>query len=285
MMLAAFAFSAMSAVVKVVSAHVPPTETVFARSVVGLALSLVMLRRARIPLLGVRRRLLLLRGLFGFGALSGYFYAISALPLADATVLQFTNPIWTALLASVVLRERLSLQVVLASLVALLGVVLVARPPFLFGDGGGALPLLPVLAALFGALCSGAAYVTVRALRATDHALVIVLYFPLVATPLAVPGMIPDAVWPSALDLLLLVLIGVAVQVGQVFLTRGLHLEPAGRATAVSYVQVAFAWLWGLLFFGEAPTLLGALGTALVVGAALAVGFFGQKRTPPAHGS
>jgi len=277
MLAAAFFFALMSALVKLVTARVPVAEAVFVRSLVGLGLSVWMLRRAKIPLLGVRRGLLLLRGLFGFTALSLYFYAISTLPLADATVLQYTNPVWTAVLAGLLIRERVTARVVGASLVALAGVVLVARPAFLF-DGGG-LPLLPVLAGLGGALASAAAYVTVRTLRTTDHHLVVVLYFPLVATPASVPGMLPDAVWPAPLDIALLVAIGVCVQIAQIFMTRGIHLEPAGRATAVSYVQVVFAYLWGVLAFGEAPTATGVLGAALVIGAALYVAL---ERAAPA---
>ncbi|TNF37610.1 MAG: DMT family transporter [Deltaproteobacteria bacterium] len=271
MVAAAFFFALMSALVKIVAARVPISEAVFARSLVGLVLSVWMLRRARVPILGVRRGLLLVRGLLGFAALSFYFYAISELPLADATVLQYTNPVWTAFLAGLLLRERVTPRVVGASVVALVGVALVARPAFLFGADGGSLPLVPVLAGLAGALSSAGAYVAVRSLRTTDHALVVVLYFPLVATPASVPAMIPDAVWPLPVDLLLLVAIGVLVQIAQVFMTRGIHLEPAGRATAVSYVQVVFAYLWGVVAFGERPTVTGLMGAALVIGAALFV--------------
>lgn len=271
MVAAAFFFAVMSALVKLVSGHIPVAETVFARSLVGLLLSVWMLRRAKIPTLGVRRGMLLLRGLFGFAALSLYFYAISELPLADATVLQYTNPVWTALLAGIFLRERVTPRVVGASVVALLGVILVARPAFLFGADASGLPLLPVLAGLAGAVASAAAYVTVRTLRTTDHALVVVLYFPLVATPAAVPAMLPDAVWPAPVDLALLLAIGVCVQIAQVFMTRGIHLEPAGRATAISYVQVAFAYTLGIVAFGEAPSAGGLAGAALIVGAALYV--------------
>ena len=283
MVAAAFFFSVMSALVKLVSAHVPASHTVFARSLVGLVLSLAMLRRARIPALGVRRGLLVLRGLLGFIALDCYFYALSVLPIADATVIQYTNPIWTALLAGLILGERVTPRLVLASAAALVGVALVARPAFLFGASADALPTLPVLIGLVGALTSAGAYVTVRALRATDDPLVIVLYFPLIATPASVPALVPDATWPAPLDLLLLLGIGVTVQVAQVFMTRGLHLETAGRATTMSYVQVAFAWVWGLALFDESPTLGGLLGAGLVVAAALAVALPGQKRTTPAH--
>lgn len=278
MVAAALAFSAMSALVKLANETLPVMQTVFARAFIGLLLSLWMLKRAGVSPWGVRRGLLLTRGLLGFAGLTLYFYALGELPLADATVIMYTNPIWTALIAGLLLREAISGRVVLASLVALCGVALVARPALLFDPTAPPLPLVPVLLALAGALCAAGAYVSVRALRSTDHILVVVLYFPLVAAPASLPFMIPDAVWPTLTELLILLGVGVSVQIAQVFMTRGLHLEPAGRATAVSYLQVAFAYAWGLAAFSEAPTPSGVLGAALVIAAASLVAF---SRTPP----
>ena len=102
-------------------------------------------------------------------------------------------------------------------------------------------------------MCSSIAYVTVRQLARTEHPLVIVFYFPLVATPLAIPWAAAEWVTPSAAEVLLLVAIGVTTQVGQVFLTMGLAVERAGRATSVGYLQIVFAMGWQLVVFGDAP--------------------------------
>ena len=59
--------------------------------------------------------------------------------------------------------------------------------------------------------------------------------------------------WPTPLEWLFLLLVGITAQGGQVFLTRGLQREPAGKATAIGYLQVVFAGLWGAVFFGELP--------------------------------
>ena len=61
------------------------------------------------------------------------------------------------------------------------------------------------------------------------------------STPLAAPVAAADFVWPTATGWLLLGAIGIVTQIAQIYMTRGLHLEPAGRATAVSYLQVVFA--------------------------------------------
>ncbi len=266
----AFFFSLMSLLVKVAGRRLPSQEVVFARSVVGLALSWWALRRRGVPALGRRRSLLLLRGLLGFGALSCFFYALTRLPLAEATVIQYTNPVFTALLAALVLREHMGGREVAAVLLSLLGVVLVARPESLLGGGGG-LDLVAVAIGLAGAVFSAAAYVVVRKLGATEDPLVIVFYFAAVAVLGAAPSVAVAGVAPQGFEWAALAGVGVLTQLGQVAMTKGLHSERAGRATAVGYVQIVFAAVWGLLFFGEVPDAWTAAGAALVVAGTLAI--------------
>ncbi len=268
---AAFFFSLMSLQVKVVGQRLPSAEVVFVRNLFSLIVTWQMLRRQGVAPWGRRKGLLLLRGLAGFLALLCMFYALPRLPLADATVLHFTNPVFTGLLAAIVLGESLSRRDVGGTLLSLVGVVLVARPSFLFGASTDSLPLVPVAATLAGALLSAVAYTTVRKLAATEHALVIVFYFPLVSVPAAVPLMWGTALWPTPTEWLLLLGIGVCTQIAQVLLTMGLQRERAGRALSMSYVQIVFAALWGLLFFGEVPDLLAIGGAVLIVGGTLLV--------------
>jgi drug/metabolite transporter (DMT)-like permease len=107
----------------------------------------------------------------------------------------------------------------------------------------------------------------VRRATRTDHALVIIFYFPLVAVPATVPFAIRTWVWPDLRGWLLLLGLGVATQLGQLFLTHGLARVPAGRATTVGYVQIVFAALLGFVAFGDVPGLSTALGAVLIVAA------------------
>jgi drug/metabolite transporter (DMT)-like permease len=113
--------------------------------------------------------------------------------------------------------------------------------------------------------------VTVRQLSRTEHALVIVFYFPLVAAPLSIPWAAVAWVTPTPVELLLLVAMGVATQIGQVFLTMALSLEGAGRTTSVGYLQIVFAIGWQLAVFGAAPPAATLAGAALIIGGTLAV--------------
>jgi drug/metabolite transporter (DMT)-like permease len=265
MAIAAFFFSVMSLLVKVAGQRLPVQEVVLARSSVGAALSWYSLRRRGIPLWGRNRRLLLLRGLLGYAGLSCFFYALVHLPLAEATVIQYTNPVFTALLAVIFLAEHMRPRDVLLVLLSLVGVVLMARPGFLFGGLSGGLDPIAVIVALAGAIFSAGAYVTVRRLGQTEDPVVIVFYFALVATVGSIPLTMARPVLPTAGEWLALGGIGVVTQVAQVFMTRGLREEAAGRAMAVGYMQIVFAALWGLVFFAEFPDLWGGAGALVII--------------------
>ena len=263
MLAAAFFFSLMSLGVALAGRRLPSTMMVMARAVVGLVMSYGLLRMRGVSPWGTRRGLLVLRGVFGSTALLCFFYALTHLHIAEATVLQYLSPLFTALLAAVFLREAIGRVVAVGSVLCLMGIVFVARPAFVFG-AADALDPAAVGIGVLGALASAGAYVTIRRIKLTEDPLVIVFYFPLVAVPATMPFVVAGWVWPSPHEWLLLVGLGVATQIAQVFMTRGLQLEAAGRATAVGYAQIVFATTWGVLFLGQVPH-LGTLGGASLV--------------------
>jgi drug/metabolite transporter (DMT)-like permease len=280
MLSSALSFSLMSVFVKAVGGRIPVAEVVLARSLVSLVLSLLMLRQAGLSPWGNRRWLLVLRGVIGTGALLCVFAALAQLPLAPATVLQYLQPTFTALLAWLLLGERVGMRIVLAALLGWLAVVLLTSPAdlsgllgplatTLLGRSGAPLPLTGVLLALAGALLSACAYVSVRALGRSEHPLVIVFYFPLVGLVLTLPAVIAQPVLPSATEGLALVGVGLFTQLGQIGVTNGLLGLPAARATAMSYGQVPLAALWGWWFFREPLDPDTALAGALVLAATL----------------
>jgi drug/metabolite transporter (DMT)-like permease len=282
MVAAAFFFSVMSLLVKLAGQRLAAQQVVLFRAAVALGISWVMLRRLGLDPWEKPRGLLFLRGLLGFLALSCFFWALVHLPLAEATVLQYLNPLFTALLAALLLGESLDARAAVSVLGSLVGLVLVARPSFLFGQGLE--PLDPVACAvgLAGALFSAGAYVTVRSIGPKQHPLVIVFWFPLVATPLSVPLVLPVWKWPTPLEWLALVGVGVATQVAQLFMTRGLQHEKAARATAVSYLQIVFAVGWGVLVLGERPDGLTLTGAALIIASMLLLLDWRKGLPPPA---
>ncbi len=265
MVASALGFSVMSVLVKLASETLPTGELVLARSVVTLVVSAVMVHRADLPIWGNQRGRLIARGILGFGGLTCYYASLAHLPLADATTIQNTTPLVTAVLAWWILREPIGWSTALAIALGIAGVLMIVQPT------GMKLDPLGLSFAFGAALCSAIAYVTVRQLAQTERPLVIVFYFPLVSTPLAIPWAVADWVWPSAEGWLLLVAIGLTTQIGQVFLTLGLAIERAGRATSMGYIQVVFAMAWQTWLFDAPPAIASVAGAALIVFGTLAV--------------
>lgn len=262
-------FAVMSLLVKIASRTMPTMQIVFGRGCFTLALSALVLWRARVnPFASTRRRLLLTRGLVGSCALVCFYAAVVHLPLAEATVIHQTAPLFTAVFAAIWLHEKLEARVLLGIVLCLGGVMMIARPEWLFGEHP-ALPAFPwqfAFVALLGSILSAVAYVTVRRLGRTENPLVVVFYFPLVTVPMTAAFAIPQWIWPDWQGWLLLLGIGLSTQIAQVALTKGLARERAGRATTVGYLQVAFATLFGAFLFGAWPDAWSIGGMVLILG-------------------
>ena len=220
--------------------------------------------------MGQRKGLLIARAVVGTLALMCVYYAVTSMPLADATVLQYLHPMFTALIAWFVLKERIQRSTLICIALSITGLLMIARPEFLFGGLHSEIETFALMAALLGALGSAIAYVLVRKLNETEDSSVIILYFPLFALPFALVCLGADFVWPQGWQWLVLALVGVFTQVGQVGLTKAMQTETAGKATAFSYVQVVFAAVLGWVFFAEIPSVWTYLGGGLIVlGAAI----------------
>lgn len=282
MIVASFFFSVMTVFVKVVGQTIPVAQIVLVRSCLAVSFSLMMMRHAHGSInLGVRKDLLVLRGLLGFAAILCFYYALPRLPLAEATLIQYTNPVFVALFAGFALREHVGFRELGAIALCLCGVLLLSRPTALGGSTLAALDLRDVLIAVTGAFLSGAAYSVVRKLRETDAALTVVLYFPMISIPLCIPFVVLDHVTPDMTDWAYLVGIGVTSQIGQVFMTKAYHAERAARASAASYMQILFAMIWGVVLFGEKVDGWLLSGALLVVGGTAVASLFKPRRETP----
>ncbi|WP_158705001.1 DMT family transporter [Salinibacter altiplanensis] len=270
---AAFFFSLMTLFIKLAGQRLPSQQIVLIRSAAALIYSYLAARWVGVSPWGHRRRLLVVRGLFGFGAMVCFYLALTKLPLADATAIFFSNPVLAACFAAIFLGEQLGTREVGAALLSFGGICLIAQPTFLFGSGGESLNLLYVGVTVLAAIFAGAGYATVRALRTSEHPTVVVFYLPLIGTIGSVPTMgLVDMAWPTPYEWLLSVGgVAGAGQIALVLLTEGLSRARTGRAMPVTYLQIVFAAVWGALFFEEMPDLLTVVGALMVGGGTLVV--------------
>jgi len=268
----------MNLFVKIVSTQLPSFEIVFIRRAVCLLGCVIYLQFSGIPILGPKekRKLLTIRGCFGFCGLSCGYYAITVLPLSDATVISFFSPVLTALLAGFVLKEKLSWQDYLCTFLCLCGVIFIVRPSFIFhtvvlddGLSGGA-RIFAVLIALLGAVAGALAYVTVRTIGSNVNPFVLVTYFSGISTVAsviacaAIPSQRKMAILPPINFILPLLVLSFTALFGQALLNRGLQLEKAGKAASMNYLQIIFSLIFEITLLHTKPEITSLIGAALV---------------------
>ncbi|KAI0704437.1 EamA-like transporter family-domain-containing protein [Cerioporus squamosus] len=270
---------------------VHPLELIWVRMVMTWIVCVVYMSMTGVPdpILGPKgiRTLLAFRGLAGFMGLFGTYYALQYLSLSDTTVLSFLTPMATAIAGALLLKEDLTIKQVLASILSFAGVVLIARPEFLFGRDAhegtdsaarvvtAAQRLGAVGVALLGVVGLTSAYTTIRAIGQRAHpmhnlgafSLFCILFAPIGMVVARTPVVIPDNL-PCLLMILAVSSCGFAAQMT---MTTGLQRETAGRGTMAIYVQVIFALVFERIFFHTTPPPLSILGTVIILSSAIYV--------------
>lgn len=220
-----------------------------------------------------KRIFLVLRGFIGSNAMILLFYAVQQMPLADATVIMFSNPVFTSVLAWIFLKERCTIWDCVFTVFTLTGVILIARPPFIFGkhlsgiESNYSNHIKGAVAAFTGAIGAACTIVVLRKIGKSVHYYLSVWYY-------AVIGLIECIITVSVLgewkipscgrDRWMLMLIAVLGIAGQSFLTKALQIEKAGPVALMRTVDVVLAFIFQFIFFNRAPTWW-SLGGALCV--------------------
>jgi len=260
----ALAFAVMNALTRGLR-HLPWPMIACIRALFGLGAALAVARLRGVSLAVTDRATMWRRALAGSTSMLLTFYALTHMPLADATALLNTTPVWITALAWVTLRERLSRRASAALALALVGVALVERPSLTGGALAGA-------AALGASAMSAVAMVSLRRLSRESPEAVVVRFSMVASAVLAVAtglwraryGPLPSL---GASDVAGLVAIGLTGTAGQLVMTRAYALDKAGRVGAAGQVQLVFAVALDAAVFGRRPELAAAAGIALLLGA------------------
>lgn len=274
MLWSTFYFSLMNVCVKLLG-RLPLHETVFFRAVLALLICAWLLKRAGVPFAGNHQGYLLLRGLYGTAGLILYFYTLQAMPLASAVTLQHLSPIFSAILAMYILREK--------PVIAQWGCFLLAFAGVLVMKGlDTQMAWWDWAAGLMGAVFSALAYNYVRKLKDYDHPLVTVFYFPFTTTLLLGPYSLTHWVWPQGNEWVLLGILGLVTQQAQLYMTKAYQHEKLANVTAVNYLGLFYALVFGLLLFGETAEWATVFGMSLIVAGVLLNTWISQiKRGEP----
>lgn len=272
---AVVAFAAMAAGIKLAAARgVSLVELVFARNLFSLPLVAGWIAigpgwgavRTRRPMAH------LTRAAIGLASMALNFLALMLLPLADATTIGFSSPLFATMLSALLLAEPVGRHRWLAVVAGFAGVAIAMRP------GGQALPAVGLGVAVAAAFANGAVVVTLRQIGATEGVAATVFWFTvasLVASGLAVPffwGQHDAAAWG------LMAMMGVGGGLAQICNTASLRLAPVAVVVPFDYFQLLWAVLLGWLLWGEVPAAAMLAGGGLIVASGLYTLWREQRR-------
>lgn len=255
-------FAAMTAVIKLTSVKISLFEIVFYRSVINLFImgSLIIIKKQSFKTPNFKGHFV--RSTVGMIAMFMGFYALIQLPIATATSLTYTNPIFQTIIAFFQNRRKISIALIASVLLGFMGCLILLNPK-LSGLNHVAI-MIGIMAGLFTAL----AYFNVNKLiRAGESNLLVVFYFSLICSVFSLIGiMLGDGFSALELqDMLMILLIGIFGSVGQVTLTQAYgHGNPVVVGT-LSYSQIIFAAILGYLIFSETISLYSVLGIILIL--------------------
>ena len=271
MIAASFLFACMGVCVKLAAATHSAVEITFYRSFISLLIMFALVRWHGVGLATPHWRWQLTRGLTGFVALFGYFYAITLLPLATAVTLNYTSAIFLALYLALA-GTRMSRGMLVALGLGLLGVALLLRPTL------GMDQLFGGLVGLGSGVLAAMAYFSVRELGARGETeMRTVFYFALVASLGAGVWLLFSEIHPVDLHSGGL-LIGVAsfATAAQLAMTRAYSRGKTLLSAALAYSTVIFSSMFGMLLWGEAMDVMGWSAIGLIILSGIAATHFSR---------
>lgn len=258
----------MAALVKVASMRgVHIAEIVFWRQGLTLPIALAwVLATGSLSSLATKRPWVhFRRGSFGLIGMTLNFGAIIMLPLAEATTLGFTAPLFTVILSAIVLSERIGPYRWSAVALGFIGVLVIAQP------GDGDIPVLGAAAAMGGAMMVAFVSIQIADLGRTEMPLTIVFWFAAFTTPLAAVFLPFVMTAHDAVGWALMMAIGLFGGLGQLLLTTSLRFGSVASVIVMDYSALIWATLYGWVFWDNLPPATTWLGAPLVVAAGLII--------------
>jgi len=259
MLISGLCFVGVTVSVRYVGTRIPAPEAAFIRYVVGtLFLAPVLLQIIRKQLPVQSWNTLLVRGdIHGIGV-GLWFFAMARIPIAEVTALSYLTPVLMTIGAAVFFGEKLYTRRIMAIAFGLLGVFIILRPGFSEISIGQ-------IAQLITAPLFAASLLMTKKLTSTEQLSVIVASLSIICSVVLLPAALMNWVKPDATELLLLSLTGALATIGHFTLTRALTLAPISVLQPVSFLQLLWATLFGVLLFAESIDGFVVLGGCILV--------------------
>src|SRR5438105_2249050 len=255
---AVLSFAVMAIAVRELLRHIGILEILALRTLVTLLLvSTITLRRGFAPLRTSRFPVHAARAVIHLAGQFCWMYAIGALTLATVFAIEFTMPVWTAILAALFLGERLNHGRLVQLALGLIGVAIILRP----GLGAfHAASLVMVLGSMFYA----SNMIFTKHLSSTDSALAVTFWMSVVQMPLTMAAAAPGWVAPALADLPWILAIGAGSFAAHYSMTRAMKLADATIVVPIDFVRLPLIAVVGALFYAEPFDPMVIVGAAVI---------------------
>ena len=262
MLIASIVLTIMHALVRHIGSDMHPFEVSFFRNLFGLIAVMPLVLRSGIKSLYTRHPgLQLLRAVLGVSAMLSWFYALSIVPIAQATALSFTAVIFASVGAAVVLREKMHVRRWTAVCLGFVGAFFILRPGFQEVSFG-------MMLVLGSSVAWGMAVVVVKRLSRTDPVVSIVAWMAISLTVFSFVPALYVWTWPSFEELLLLSLVGALGTTGHLAMTNALKHAEATTITPLDFTRLLWASVIGYFVFGEIPDIWTWIGGGIIIASA-----------------
>lgn len=263
MVVTGLCFVGVTALVKLLAGRVPAAESAFLRYVIGLVFLLPAWRSlAQLRLTRRQFGLVTLRGAAQTVGVICWFFAMTRIPLAEVTAMNYLTPIYVTILAVFVLGERLAMRRIMAIVVALGGALLILRPGFRELDPGH-------FAMLGTALLFSVSYLIAKIISGEMSAVAVVTLLSITVTIGLFPFALAVWVTPSWGDLGILFLVACFATGGHYAMTLAFAAAPVTVTQPVTFLQLVWSVIVGAAFFAEPVDPWVVLGGVVIMGAVL----------------
>jgi len=256
--LASFSFMAIAA--RELSGTIDTFQILFFRSLLGLIIiCLLIFAKKDLSLFSTKRlKQHFARNITHFGGQYGWFLGLSLLPLATVFALEFTVPLWTAIIAAIFLKERITAKKACAILLGLVAVAIIVNPG---NDIFNYASLIVLAAAIFYAL----AYVSSKSLTNTEHPMTILFYMCLIQLPLGLVFTLLNWHTPNFIQWAWLLLVGVTALTAHYCITRAMQLSEVSIVVTLDFLRLPLIALVGIVLYAEDFQISIIVGGALML--------------------
>ena len=263
MLLGMAGLAANHSLVRVVASELHPLEVSALRFLWALPIMLPLLLRGRGVVLKTRRHgLHFATAMLTVVMTVSFFIALSQMPLAEATALNFTAPLFTTIIAALWLKERVEIARWGATVIGFIGVLIILRPGF------AEFPLLGLLPVL-GAFLLAWWFIAVKRLSATESTFTITIYQTLWAALVLTLAAVPVWLTPSWEILGFSAAMGVLGTTGMFCTSRAFSMAEASAIAPLDYLRLPFIALIGFLAFAEVPDIVSVIGALIITASAI----------------